>query len=250
MSPSDFGITDPTNQAAEYEAFKEAMNEVEDTSSEDAGEIMLGNPDPGEDSENGRAAYEKLKKAASKFNETELQLANWLRDVYRQSTPMKEIEENKGPLLIQGSDVFKGANIRLQGDEGMLYEKLKSMPGLKIAERTGKLSGSSHQSDKDQFEIQLPGAGVVLVGVSENYNGVEGTHTWIQSERHAANGTVLQSLGHGGSYFKHVKSGFKQIGAFGESPYSEKKIDGGKFVSERDANPLVCRSLPVLAPKP
>src|SRR5947209_1857026 len=117
--------------------------------------------DPADGAENGgnaeaTAAYTKL--AACTFNSDEMSLANFLRELYRRSWPL----QTRQVLVTGGSLVFCGPNIRVM-DGGAYYRLWKGKSGLTTRPRTGRLSGSSHQSDQDQYEIQLRDAGVILV---------------------------------------------------------------------------------------
>lgn len=209
--------------------------------------MPLDSPDGYESGGNkdAQTSYERLIAVKGNFNDEETALINWLRQVYRNCVPLLDQREGQGPFVSGGSLVFNGGNIRLFRDGGRYYNLLKAKPGLTTAPRTGKLSGSSHKSDKDQFEIQLHGAGVFLVGICNDFPGVPGgAHTWLQSERHAASGNWGQWLGHSGDFLSHVKSGYMQVGAFGQSPYSEKDVEGGRMVSGRKANPLLCIQIP------
>jgi hypothetical protein len=197
--------------------------------------MSLEDPDGAENGGDAEAtkSYQKLKGVAAKYNLTEIAFVNFLRRVYRNARPLKSFEQ--GPFLDGGSLVFNGANIRLAGDNGYYYSFWKTHEGLTVKPRTGLLSGSTHLSDVDQYEIQLNGAGVILVGKA-SYEGIGGgAHTWFQSEAHAASGSWGQSTMHLYSTVDHVAHGKKQVGAFGYCEYSEK---------EPKSNPLVVTDLP------
>lgn len=205
--------------------------------------VKLDDPDvyeAGEDKD-AQANYKRLVNLVTqkKWLDEEVRLANWLREVYRNCEPLN----GKDGFVPGGSLVFNGANIRLCCDDGDAYSTLKNDPDLQVKKRTGPLSGSSHASDEDQFEIQLNGAGVFLCGVCLKFPNIQGKHSWIQSERHAAMGSWGQNVAHGFDYVTHVSSKYAQVGSFGESPYSEKDIADGKFLSGRKANPLLCQKV-------
>jgi hypothetical protein len=125
------------------------------------------------------------------------------------------------------AEVFCGGHVRRTGDGGMLYDRWLQDPGLKRGERQ---TSSSHQSDYAQYEVIVPGRGVILVGCSNKYRTVNNKHTWFQNEAHAATEGFVELTLHGADFFKHKASGNQQVGALGYSPYSEKE----------GSNPLVC----------
>jgi hypothetical protein len=179
--------------------------------------------DPPDAAENGgdaaaTANYARL--INLNFSADEQRLSNFLRALYRASHAQGDATAM--PFLVGGALVYNGANIRISGDGGVFDWLWNNSPGLRTPPRTGLLSGSSHQSDLPQFEIYLQGAGVFLVGMSNNFPNVQGPHTWFQSEKHAAMGNWGQWVLHGTTYFEHAVSGWQQVGAFGTSPYSEK----------------------------
>lgn len=167
------------------------------------------------------------------LNADEARFVDQLRELYRSSQPLTD----PAGFVAGGSMFFLGGNMRIAGDGGRFYELWRTMGGLAFGWRTGVLSGSSHASNVDQYEIRLHGAGCVLVGVAEHPGVPGGAHTWAQSERHAATGTALQSVAHGLSWVDHKLHGNQQVGAFGYSPYSEKSPPN---------NPLVVQTLPEL----
>lgn len=171
---------------------------------------------------------------ALSLNEHEIEFVNILRQLYRNAVPLND----PTGFIPGGSMVFCGANIRIAGDEGRFYEHWLSAGGLQRGMRTGLLSGSSHLSDVDQFEIRLDGCGCVLIGKAA-HPGVEGgSHTWVQSESHAATGHIGQSILHGLAWVDHKLHDNQQVGAFGYSVYSEKLPSPN--------NPLVVQQLPTL----
>jgi len=185
------------------------------------------------------ANYQRLVNQQNRYNQTEIELINFLRDCYRRSAP----QQGGGIFVAGGALVFNGANIRLCGDDGAFYRLWKNKDGLTIGARTGPLSGSSHASDEPQYEIQLDKAGVFLVGICGNFPNIPGgRHTWFQSEAHAAAGTWGQNILHAGSFGAHVASGYQQVGAFGYSEYSEKDVADGRVMSGRRANALLCQN--------
>lgn len=167
------------------------------------------------------------------LNADEARFVDQLRELYRNSQPLTD----PAGFVAGGSLFFQGGNLRIAGDGGRFYELWRTMGGLAFGWRTGPLSGSSHASNRDQYEIRLHGAGCVLVGVADHPGVAGGAHTWAQSERHAATGTALQSVAHGLSWVDHKLHGNQQVGAFGYSPYSEKSPPN---------NPLVAQRLPEL----
>lgn len=200
----------------------------------------LSKPDRGETDGEAKANYERLKKLAAKWSEPEIVFVNTIRKLFRNSKPLKFkpvglqllLEDAKGS---NGALVFNGGHVRVAGDDGFFYELWKADEGLKTGARTGRFTGSSHASSRDQYEVRLDGAGCILVGF-DAYPGIAGGgHTWFQSESHAAMGNVGQWLLHGGAYVDHKLHGNKQVGAFGYSEYSEKPPI---------SNPLVVRKLP------
>jgi hypothetical protein len=179
-----------------------------------------------------QASYTRLAGLAGNFNDAEVALINWLRKVYRKCTPVVP----EGTFVPAGVLVFHGANIRLRDDNGKVYNKLKARNGLTVGDRTGLTTGSSHESKKNQFEINLRELGCILVGYGPfHFNGTRmgGNNTWIQNESHAATGSYSEWFWHGMSFVDHKWNNCQQVGALGYSPYSEKK-----------GNPLNCRPVP------
>lgn len=169
---------------------------------------------------------------ALSLNEDETRFVDFLRLLYRNSTPLTD----STGFIPGGSLVFCGANLRLAGDEGRLYERWLHAGGLQRGMRTGLFTGSSHLSEVDQYEIRLDGCGCVLVGKA-SHPGVEGgAHTWLQSESHAATGNIGQNILHDLAWVDHKLHGNQQVGSFGYSIYSEKMPSPN--------NPLVVRELP------
>ena len=181
--------------------------------------------------------YQRLVGLAGGYTGEELELINFLRRLYRNSTPLQTLRGGGGPFVVGGALVFNGANVRIAGDEGCYYRLWKNKSGLRTAPRTGPLSGSSHESIVDQYEIYLEGCGCILVGMASLSPLTGGAHTWFQSEKHAAMGSWGQNILHGLTFVQHVSSGFQQVGAFGTCPYSEKGTATTK-------NPLVVTNLP------
>ncbi len=177
-------------------------------------------PDGAEGGGNATATANYNRLINLNFSTEEQRLSNFLRALYRASHAQGDLTQM--PFVVGGALVYNGANIRISGDDGVYYSLWRHNPGLRTAPRTGPLSGSSHQSDVEQYEIYLEGAGVFLVGISHNFGGIAGPHTWFQSEKHAAMGSWGQNIMHGLTYFQHAASGWQQVGAFGTSPYSEK----------------------------
>ena len=177
-------------------------------------------PDAAEAGGDPAAAGNYQRLIALAFGAEEQRLSNFLRAIYRSS--YAQPDPGQMPFITGGTLVYNGANIRISGDGGVFYWLWNNSPGLHTAPRTGMTTGSSHQSDLPQYEIYLQGAGVFLVGMSNNFGPIAGPHTWIQSERHAAMGSYGQWMLHGGTYLLHAASGWQQVGAFGYSPYSEK----------------------------
>jgi hypothetical protein len=211
------------------------------------GEIMteLSKPDPGEQTGEAKANYKRLELLAQKWNDGEIAFVNVLRKLYRNAKPLKykpvglqiiaEIAQEEGAKGWNGALVFNGGHVRVAGDEGYFYDAWKSDEDLAIGARTGRFTGSSHLSSKDQYEVRLKGAGCILVGFGEYPTIPGGAHTWFQSESHAAMGNTGQWLLHGGAFVDHKLHGNKQVGAFGYSEYSEKPPI---------SNPLVVKKLP------
>ncbi|MCA9704910.1 MAG: hypothetical protein KDK70_03555 [Myxococcales bacterium] len=168
------------------------------------------------------------------LNEAEVELVDALRLLYRSAQPLSD----PTGFVPGGSLVFCGANVRIAGDRGHFYERWLSACGLARGMRTGTFSGSSHLSDVDQYEIRLDGCGCILVGKAAHPGVDGGSHTWFQSESHAATGHVGQSILHGLAWVDHKAHGNQQVGAFGYSIYSEKMPSPN--------NPLVTRPLPEL----
>jgi hypothetical protein len=194
---------------------------------------QLDPPDELEAGGNADAVHCWARVQALSLNEDELRFVNLLRALYRNSQPLTD----QAGFVAGGSMFFQGANLRIAGDNGRFYELWRQMAGLALGWRTGTFSGSSHTSTVDQYEIRLHGAGCVLVGVADHPGVAGGTHTWAQSERHAATGNVGQSIAHGLSWVDHKLHGNQQVGAFGYSIYSEKSPPN---------NPLVVQQLPTL----
>lgn len=127
-----------------------------------------------------------------------------------------------------GALAFTGANVRIKGDGGLLYANwlaLASSDGgpLDVGMRTGTFSGSSHKSDEEQYEVKLKGAGAILIGCGTYPELGSDVHTWFQSEKFPATASLAEKIGHTMTFFEHAASGFKQVGKFGNNPYSEKK---------------------------
>jgi hypothetical protein len=173
------------------------------------------------DHQDAKKNYDRLVKQKGLYNSDEINLINFVRECYRRSYPQQDAKKTQ--FLNGGALVFNGANVRLN-DNGYYYAMWTNIANLTLHERTGTLSGSSHASDRDQYEIYLDEAGVFLVGMCRSFAGVPfGPHTWFQSERHAGAGNVLQRAGHLFSFIDHITHGDKQVGAFGYSDYSEKR---------------------------
>lgn len=156
-----------------------------------------------------------------------------LRELYRRSQPLSD----RAGFVPGGSMVFLGANVRIAGDGGGYYHQWRLTGGLDIGWREGIGRGSSHVSIERQLEVKITGAGAILVGVAEHPGVPGGAHTWFQSERHAATGNLLQSIGHGWSFVDHKRHGNQQVGAFGYSPYSEKRPEPNNPLVVQDAPP-------------
>ncbi len=173
------------------------------------------------DHQDAKKNYDRLVSQKGLYNADEINLINFVRECYRRSYPQQD--KQKSQFLNGGALVFNGANVRLN-DNGYYYTKLKNTPNLTIYDRTGFLSGSSHDSDLPQYEVYLDDAGVFLVGMCKKFSGVPfGPHTWFQSERHAGAGNPIQRVGHVLSFFDHKLHDDMQVGAFGYSIYSEKR---------------------------
>jgi len=173
------------------------------------------------DHQDAKKNYDRLVRQKNLYTSDEINLINFVRECYRRSYPLQD--KNKCQFLNGGALVFNGANIRLN-DNGYYYAMWTNIQGLTLHERTGVLSGSSHASDRPQYEIYLDQAGVFLVGMCNKFAGVPfGPHTWFQSEKHAGAGNVLQRAGHLISFFDHKLHDDMQVGAFGYSSYSEKR---------------------------
>lgn len=183
----------------------------------------LTGPDGKEQSDqDAKKNYDRLVTQKDLYDSDEINLINFLRECYRRIYPQQD--KNKTKILGGGALVFNSANVRLN-DNGYYYAKRTNFRNLELHLRTGFLSGSSHDSDRDQYEIYLDQAGVVLVGMCNKFAGVPfGPHTWVQSERHAgASGNPLQRIGHVLSFFDHKLHSDMQVGASGYSPDSEKR---------------------------
>jgi hypothetical protein len=196
---------------------------------------QLQPPDEHEAGGHAEAVHCWSRLQALSLDEDEVRFVDLLRELYRNSQPLTD----PAGFVAGGSLFFQGGNMRIAGDDGRFYELWRQLGGLALGWRTGPLSGSSHASIVDQYEIRLHGAGCVLVGVADHPGVPGGVHTWAQSERHAATGNALQSIAHGLSWVDHKRHGNQQVGAFGYSPYSEKSPPN---------NPLVVQRLPELPP--
>jgi len=186
----------------------------------------LTDPDHGElTDKDAAAAYKKLQNLCwEKFwGEAEVKFVNELREIFRSGHP----KGTNTPLW--GAMVFNGAHVRIAHDAGVCYanwldlSSLNSTGKLQAGMRKGFMQGSSHKSDLDQYEIIVDGLGGILVGCSA-FPGVDSQpHTWFQSEAFPATPSASDKVKHALTFVKHVGSGFKQVGALGTSPYSEKK---------------------------
>ena len=168
--------------------------------------------------EDAKDNYDRLVRQKDLYDGNEINSINFLRECYRRS--FVQGDKNKGKWMGGGALVFNGANMRLN-DNGYYYSMWRNFPNLEINPRK-----SSHDSDRDQYEIYLDQAGVILVGMCNRFAGVPfGPHTWLQSERHAGgSANPLQRIGHVLSYFDHKLNSNTQVGAFGYSPFSEKEM--------------------------
>ncbi len=193
--------------------------------------MELSPADEYEDGADPEAAHCWSRAQALTLGDEEVAFVDQLRSLYRRSLPLN----GRGSFVPGGSLVFCGANVRIANDGGRYYQQWLGACGLQRGMRTGTFSGSSHASDVDQFEIRINGAGCILVGRASHPGIAGGSHTWFQSESHAATGHVGQSILHGLAWFDHKLSGNKQVGAFGYSIYSEKQPEPN--------NPLVVQSL-------
>jgi len=194
---------------------------------------QLQPPDEFEAGGHAEAVYCWSRVQRLSLNVDERRFVDLLRELYRNSQPFSD----PAGFVAGGSLFFQGGNMRIAGDNGRFYELWRQMGGLALGWRTGLLTGSSHTSVVDQYEIRLHDAGCVLVGIADHLGVPGGVHTWAQSERHAATGNPLQRLGHLWSFFDHKLHHHQQVGAFGYSPYSEKTPPN---------NPLVVQRLPEL----
>jgi hypothetical protein len=184
--------------------------------------------DPPDEYENGgdaeaANAYNQLVILAAALNPTEIEFVNWLRKVYRNcscATPSMS-----GSFVPGGALVFCGANIRLRDDNGKCYKKIKAKANLAIGSRTGLLSGSSHESTEDQFEVRLGKLGCILIGYGPYHVGKQrmgGNNTWLQNESYAATGSWWETGGHTFAFVDHKMHDSQQVGALGYSPFTEK----------------------------
>lgn len=98
--------------------------------------------------------WQKLLSHKRYWSEPHIHLVNFLRELYRVCIP-----PYSDPFVRGGSLVFNGAHIRIWKDNGEIYDKLWTASGLLRRNRI-----SSHKSQRQQFEIELPHLGVVLVG--------------------------------------------------------------------------------------
>jgi hypothetical protein len=117
------------------------------------------------------------------------------------------MEQLRG-LGLSDVELFRGSHTVVQ-DNGALYEQWKA---LDARPRT-----SSHYPGlkTQQYEIELPGLGVVLFGKDKS------GQTWFQMEAH---GTRLEEVvPHMWDYVQHKLSGNQNIGPLGSSPHSEKQ---------------------------
>jgi hypothetical protein len=119
---------------------------------------------------------------------------------------MKLIEQLRG-LGLSDVDLFRGSHT-LVSDNGALYDQWK---GLGAHPRT-----SSHYPGlkTQQYEIELPGIGVMLFGKDKN------DQTWFQMEAHGT--SLKEEIPHLWNYVQHELSGHQNIGPMGYSPHSEK----------------------------
>jgi hypothetical protein len=196
---------------------------------------LLGPADEFEDGKHADAVHCWARVQALSLNEDEQRFVDLLRQLYRSSVPLTD----QTGFVAGGSLFFQGANLRIAGDGGRVYAMWRKLGGLATGWRTGRLSGSSHASTLDQYEVRLNGAGCVLVGVAAHPGVPGGAHTWAQSERHAATGNWGQTIAHGYSWVDHKTHDNQQVGAFGYSRYSEKSPPN---------NPLVVQKLPSSVP--
>jgi hypothetical protein len=197
-----------------------------------AQQAQLGPADEYEAGKDAQAVHCWARVQALGLNEDERRFVDMLRQLYRSSVPLSD----QTGFVPGGSLFFQGANLRIARDGGRVYEMWRKLGGLATGWRNGPLSGSSHASNLDQYEIRLNGAGCVLVGVAAHPGVPGGAHTWAQSERHAATGNWGQTIAHGYSWVDHKTHDNQQVGAFGYSRYSEKSPPN---------NPLVVQQLPV-----
>jgi hypothetical protein len=184
----------------------------------------LSAADYGENGGNPAATnvYQKLKMLSADWNDGEIAFVNAIRALYRSGQPLGKQDQLWGALA------FTGAHVRISGDGGVLYSRWLAMGkqdggSLDVGMRTGLLSGSSHESDMEQYEVKLKGAGAILVGCGAYPQLGKEAHTWFQSEKFPATGSAAETVGHTLTFVEHVGSGFQQVGKFGKNPFSEKK---------------------------
>lgn len=86
-------------------------------------------------------------------------------------------------LGVDAVDLFHGSHVVVQGDGGVLYERWRQLGATRRSEP------SSHYKEVpvDQYELEIPGVGVVLFGKDQDGN------TWFQLEAHKGGDLV----GHG-----------------------------------------------------
>jgi hypothetical protein len=165
--------------------------------------------------------FKTLKMLSADWNDGEIAFVNAIRALYRSGHPLGKQDQLWGALA------FTGAHVRISGDGGVLYSRWLTMGkqggGLDVGMRTGLLSGSSHESEEEQYEVKLKGAGAILIGCGAYAQLGKEAHTWFQSEKFPATGNLAQTIGHSLTFVEHVGSGFKQVGKFGKDPHSEKK---------------------------
>ena len=168
-------------------------------------------------------AYNQLVAASAVLTPAEIDFVNWLRKVYRNCSCANP--SNSSSFVGGGALVFCGANIRLRNDNGKFYKKLKNK-GLAIGSRTGILSGSSHESKNEQYEVRLGTLGCILIGYGPyNYKGTNmgGNNTWLQNESAAATGSWYETVKHSFAFVDHKMHDSQQVGSLGYSPFTEKQ---------------------------
>lgn len=135
-------------------------------------------------------------------------------DIFVKTRVLSELIQNHilmNPAMIQ--EIYQGAHVIVQGDQGKLYSMIQHQPNLEPYERR-----SSHESQSPQLGVVLePGNGTLLLGIHKD------GHTWFQFEGAAVglHVSLRENIRHFVDYLKYKLTKRNQ-GPAGSSEHTDK----------------------------